>query len=76
MFFLFHSFHYFCLTLDVMDSLPAYVVRYMVFKCGVLEPRDILALALSSKKMYRKVLGSPGDLPGETNAVDSEYNIF
>ena len=41
-------------------SLPVEIVQRMAYETGVLEPKDVLSLALSNKEVYALVLGPLG----------------
>merc|ERR1711916_351359 len=53
-----------------ITTLPIEVMQYVMYESGVLHPMDVLAFALTSKEMYRKVLG----VLGEENVFDRDQH--
>ena len=53
-----------------ITTLPIEVMQYVMYESGVLHPMDVLSFALTSKEMYRKVLG----VLGEENVFDRDQH--
>ena len=49
-----------------ISSLPIEVLQYVMYESGVLEPKDVVAFALTNTDMYRKVFG----VLGQENTFD------
>jgi len=58
------------MTSPNITTLPIEVMQYVMYESGVLHPMDVLAFALTSKEMYRKVLG----VLGEENVFDRDQH--